>query len=220
MKIKTLLILYIIFIFISFNACNRTNLIVNYKDNQGHYLNFKPNNEIEFVLSKSSCFGDAKFAGFGNFNIKKERIIINTKSGYLSGSSSSYSYIRNTVNTPKVYDFVVVDELERPIMGVSISYMFKNENIGVNTDSDGIAKLNLLQMPDDSLLNIFFLGYQQLRIKLKDIEGGTFKIKLKEGLFRFIKNKKIILKYKINGDTIFCNLIKNDKVLKLTKQNK
>lgn len=214
--IRIFLIILIV-ICINTGMCYSQDIKGAYKDEQGYYLAFYPDNQVEFLLLQSTGLGDTKVAGHGNFCVRKDKIIIRTKSGYLGGSQSSYTYIASNSSTANIFEFTVVDELEQPILGVNITFKIKNKISGIVTSSNGNAKFNLAEMPNDSLLQVSLLGYQTLRIKLQGIEGGNFKVKLMQGNLDFVDDKKITLNYKISKDTIFCSYMNDKQVLRLIR---
>jgi hypothetical protein len=172
-----------------------------YKDKQGHYLIFHPGNQVEFLFEDCFSFGDQIITGFGNYKLRHNKIVINTKSGYLGGSKSEYSYSEDSIKH-NTFEFHVVDTAGEPLPSASINI---NKKYLLVTDFEGNAQIVLPASFNDSLF-IFVVApsYQELRIKKKFIDGARFKVKLADGGFVYLDDNKLIINYKFIKDTLIC----------------
>jgi hypothetical protein len=196
-----------------------------YVDNDGHYLKINKNH-VEFFLPSPllNINGLATpepfpkhrgFVGEGNIIIRRHKIIINTKSElYCKGSESTYEFYPDSSKSG-IFKFKLYDNLNHLYhKGAGFWYRAfdeKGKKSGsleiTEPDSNNYKEFRVIN-PIDSIINISANYYQNLCIKLQNLEGGTFIVKFAPGLISYFNNGEMIIKYKIRNDTIYYRYIK------------
>ena len=170
-----------------------------YKDSIGNFLKIS-DTKVEFCLSN--------LIGEGNLSVKKNTITIYNNLSYKGSTLSMYSHTTFIENKKGEYIFFVKDINNVPIDFVTI-YGRKCEfsfNTYTDTDSFGYAKLFFSKIPKDSLIFIEKNGeYYPLKIRLNNLDGGLFEVKLIKGVAYYAEMKKIKMQYKIIDKKIMFN---------------
>jgi hypothetical protein len=153
--------------------------------------------------------------GKGSYKIKKDKIIIYTIPIELNTVTESYyNFSKNIYDKPYYYKFFVKEKKDNQwIPYANMRYIQMDGNInGGETNQNGECELFFSEMPKDSLIRISYFGYQSIDVKIENLDGGTFDIFLMRGAFSIIQNKKIYLKYKIDGEDILIKYYKEEDI--------
>jgi hypothetical protein len=210
---RKLLIGFIIIIF--YNSYSQ-NLRGKLYDKRGHYLIINKK-YCEFLLPFPNSIDTSQFekgiAGHGNILIKKNKIIIKPKIGYLRGSESSYQLYPDSTQSG-IFKFRIYDNLDNLLPKSStLNYTQLNSlrkegvTIWYWTSSRGETEFKVIA-PKDSIIYIGNWDHQELRIKMTNLNGGTYVVKLFPGSLLYNNFGKTILKYTLKNDTIYYRYVK------------
>jgi hypothetical protein len=199
-------------LFISLTCYSQLALKGNYSNQQGQFLKFKDHNEIHFCLIQNSDLGPIKMIGQGIYIIKKNQIIVNTTLCESNGENlrSTYTFISKN-DKSNLFEFQIKDRYDNPICCGYIIY--KNKIYRANYK--GIINCVISEFPKDSLLFIKGIDSKLVKLKMKTVNGGKFKVILLDNEYRYIEKKKIYLTFNIHSDTIECSYMSNNAINKL-----
>lgn len=220
---KKLLILIFI---INFNFCYSQNLNGKFSDNKGYYL-YIDKNYVEFFLPFTTPPKDynphdmapAKNigqAGHGKIIFDNQYIIIEPKLGYVIPSVATYNFIPD-INKSGIFKFRVFDTLNNPMQYVGIYYYTYEHSKRCQlcpyskdymTNESGKAEFEVIEPIDSTIDFTSPFGYQELRIKLKNLEGGVYDIQMKLGHLWYDDYQKITLYYEYRNDTLYYRYVK------------
>jgi hypothetical protein len=165
-----------------------------YNRNNGEYLNFLPNNRIEFLLKRPGCLGEEKLTGEGIYKFKNDKIVIDVKTHRKELESTVMQISYNEIAGSNEFEFLIKDEENNAIPFVNIAYTNASNKLeGTSSDKNGIARLLI---PDSikSVIRISLVGYTSGLIPRKDIKSGKIEAILKKGNTIFLDNKRLKMK--------------------------
>jgi len=162
------------------------------------YLNFLPNNRLDFVIERNGCMGEEKYIGEGNYKIRNDIIIIYVETHNKDYESSIIQFQDSNFIDQDAIRIIVKDENNKPVPFVNISYKRNPKTFsGTSTDEYGNAIL-VIPPTVDSDLKISLLGYAPASIPINRLVFNSIEVILKAGNVIFLDNKKVKLRINMN----------------------
>ena len=197
-------IFIIIFFYFSINSYGQQIFGV-YKNQEGEQMIFRSNGMTEFSLFEPSCLGTFNLVGNGQFKIHRRKLIITT-SDYLKSFGSHYKLLhQKDLQNNTIVKVSVLDSMnKRPLVGVQLFFYDKKGGVKSQTSTDyfGESRLYLPYNIKDSILLIYYLGYQPVKLPLFKGKESEYIIYLEEGNTALVENKILKFAFAQSNDTI------------------
>jgi hypothetical protein len=134
-----------------------------------------------FEMRKGINLNHTVYLSKGYYLILKDTLILFHQKLKVPPGSSFELMSHIEIDGTTILSFEVVDEDNRPMVGVSVNFYSKDRRIlfTLLTDTDGkIENVCLDRLSEISQVEFGFIGYQSLNINLIDIRNGSFKFKI------------------------------------------
>jgi hypothetical protein len=207
----------LLILLININICYSQIKNGKYIDKEGRYLVIN-NKFTEFVLPPPNSSNhleimDRGYSGHGNIIINDTEIIIKPKVGYFKGSNSIYKFIPDSIHSG-IFKFIIYDNANKLLSSHSTltydqfeRYEGKPGAISFWTNDKSEVELKIVK-PIDSIITILNSGYQSLRIKLSNLDGGTYIVNIVPGHLLYNNLEEIVLRYTKKRNKIYFKYLK------------
>ena len=197
MRNKTTIL--IIFLLFSLNSFTQ-DILGKYTRNNDEYLNFLPNNRIDFLLERPGCFGIEKLTGEGNYKLNKDKITIKVNTHRKEFESTFQQVPQKQQIKLSEFEFLIKDEENKAIPFAYVTYKnSENEDEGTVSDENGLAKLSI-PVSLNSEIEISFVGFTSAFIPIQDLNSKRIVVTLKIGSTFFLDNSRVKMKFKLNDE--------------------
>lgn len=176
----------------------------NYQYHFAKCLNFKNDSIFSYKTHVHMLYGDY---GSGNYKILKKYIFLNFNKTKINYQKHSQYISSKWINDDSFVELnFKVENQNGPLPAASI--WIDSIKTGTDSDFDGVAKLRLKKASQYYFINISYLGYHSLRIKIDSFYNYDFKVQLEEKKEGPTPIKDQIEKLKLininrNGFTVF-----------------
>lgn len=183
-----------------------------YIDSLGNYISFE-NGFAEFQFHN--------LIGGGQYSSNKDKIIIGNDLKYQKGTASLYEFFPDKRLNQGEYLFYIYKENVKDTSSMAnVFYHIKRDPYKKSFTIEGLGEKKYIinEMPLDSIIRIHALSvfyYNPLKIKLLNLNGGVFKITLKNGSLLyadeyFSEKKRLKFKYKLEDGILFLTCLFRD----------
>ena len=174
------------------------------KEITGEYIKFYKDGLIEFKVFNASGFGGNYFVGHGKYKCKDGELVIHTnKYPYHPSTYYTISDATSWDSSFFICTIKVVDKTTSlPIPGVTIGLQNCRKQKYVYTNKNGTALILNKKCKKDTIINISYVGYQEVSIFISAKSKSKILVNLEEGTTYCVENKKINIEYLAVGNKL------------------